>query len=92
MSEWKDITSYNRDDKERKPTSYRLALGRLHVTVTSGHIYYKGRWVMHCAPFYDTHVLDVTTKEEAQRKALELVRIKIAEVNADLLKALEQVA
>lgn len=90
MSEWKDITSYSRGDREREPTSYRLALGRLHVTVTSGHIYYKGRWVMHCAPFYDTYPLEgVDTLEDAKTRALALVSVEIDKIVA-ALKAAQQ--
>lgn len=33
MPQWKDATSYSRDDKERKPTIWSLQLGKLRVSV-----------------------------------------------------------
>jgi hypothetical protein len=76
---WKDTTSYSRD-AERIPTTWSLDRGGLHITVTSGHIAYRGTgmWVMHCRPWFDTHQLPgVKTAEEAQEAALALVRQKV---------------
>lgn len=81
--EWKDTTSYSRGG-ERVPTCWTARAGRLRITVTTGHIYYLGKWVMHCAPFYKTHELGVETKEKAQAKAVELVRVEVDAIVADL--------
>ena len=81
--EWKDTTSYSRG-KERIPICWSAKIGRLRVSVLSSHIYYPGQWVMHCKPFYDTHKLDVETKEQAQAKALQLVKKEIDAIAADL--------
>lgn len=56
MPEWKDTTSYSRD-KERKPTCWTADYGdNLRITVTCGHVRYRGTWVMHC------HSLRIDTK------------------------------
>lgn len=81
--EWKDTSSYSRGG-ENVPHCWTAKAGRLRITVTNGHIYYPGKWVMHCAPFFDTHKLDVDTKEEAQAKAVELVRAEIDVIINDL--------
>ena len=77
---WKDTTSYSRNDKTRQPTTYAARAGDLHITVTCGHIYYRGVWIMHCEPFYREHILGVDTLEQAQAKAIELIRVKIDKV------------
>lgn len=84
MSEWKDTTSYSRD-KERIPTTWSLDLGEgLHVTVTCGHIYFKGEWIAHCEPFFSKHQLHVDSKEQAQSKALKMVRQRLDRVMSAL--------
>lgn len=47
---WVDSTSYSRDDKERVPNTWTLTLPetKLRITVTKGHVYSPGKWVMHC--------------------------------------------
>jgi len=77
--QWKDTTSYSQG-KEQIPTTWSLDCGGLYITVTSGHIAYRGTgaWVMHCDPWYRTHELKgVTTAEQAQETALKLVRAKV---------------
>jgi len=76
--EWKDTTNYSRDDKERIPTAFAATLGDLRIVVTSGHIYYRGQWIMHCFKVgVDTLPLNVVSLEEAKNKALEIVKSKI---------------
>lgn len=75
---WKDTTSYSRDNKERKPTTWTTEIGGLRITVTSGHIYYPDKWVMHCFECgMDTVPLDAVSAETAQRMAVERVREKV---------------
>lgn len=83
-AEWRDATSYSRDDKERKPTAFALKFGGIRLSVTSGHIYYRGKWVMHCEPFYNTYPLAGTTEAEAKSQAVALVQIKIEEAAKEL--------
>ena len=76
MAEWKDVTSYSRDDKERKPTSWRIDYGDgLSVSITCGHIYHRGQWVMHChALGIDTKLMPSKSADEAKVDAYGYVR------------------
>lgn len=80
---WKDTTSYSRG-KERIPTIWTIKLGKLKLSVMNSHIYYPGEWVMTCEPFFITKELNVSTKEEAQAKALELIKEEVKNILDDL--------
>lgn len=73
MLTWKDTTSYSRD-RERIPTTWTAQIPHFRITVTCGHIYYQGKWIMHCEPFFRERELDVASKEEAQAKAIAMVK------------------
>lgn len=84
--QWKDATSYSRDGP-RIATAWALKpCADLRISVTCGHIYYPGKWVMHCEPWFDTHPLgdDIVHASQAQEKALALVREKVAKIAAAL--------
>ncbi len=86
---WEDITSYSRDDRERIPSTWELRLTReVRIVVTRGHIYDRENWVMHCAPWFDTHSLKlpstVDNRDEAMARATALVRDKFAALAAAL--------
>lgn len=88
-AEWCDITSYSRD-RPRVPTSFVLKIGGLRLSVTSSHIYYPGKWVMHCQPFFDTYLLAGKTEAEAKCQAFALVQVQIGSVSkaiADYIEA-----
>lgn len=87
MNKWKDVTTYSRSDKERKPSAWALKIGKLRITVVRNHIYFRGQWVMHCSPFYNTHPLNVETKEQAQEKAMSLVIDEINKINVAIEQA-----
>ena len=82
---WKDCTTYSRNDKERKPTTFEISHGGLRICVTNGHIHYRGQWVMHCyALGIDTLPIPTgLTKEQAQNEALCIVGKKLAALEAD---------
>ena len=88
---WEDATSYSRDEpySNRKPRAWRMALTR-HFSIWVGHehIHYRGLWIAHCTPFFESRDLkmpaDQFTAEQAQAKALELVRAEVAKINAAL--------
>ena len=79
---WNDVSSYSRDDKERKPTTFESKYGALRIVVTCGHIHYQPQWVMHCyALAIDTCALKKdSTKEEAQAEALDIVDERLTEL------------
>ncbi len=85
---WKDATSYSRDD-DRTPTAGRLSLSRdVVITIVSKHLYYPDEWVFHCRPWFDTFPLKLPgtpeNRDEAQARAIALVREKISEIAAIL--------
>lgn len=74
---WQDISTYSRGDTVRKPTTWQTHAGFLRIVVTSGHIHYPGRWVMHCHKLgidSDPFPESVTTAEQAQRAAVKAVQ------------------
>ncbi len=75
---WKDVTSYGRDDKERKPTTFEAKAGALRIVVTC----YRPKWVMHCyALAIDTHPLDKSAnQEQAEAEALQIVSERLADL------------
>lgn len=81
---WKDATSYSRDDKERKPTTFEARSGALRIVVTCGHMDYRPKWVMHCYVLgIDTLPLEKSeTKEQAQAEAVEIVFKRLANLTA----------
>lgn len=83
MSDWKDITSYSRGDKDRTPTTWALQLGGgLRITVTKGHIYYQGIWVMHCEAVnihaLELGIADAMPLEQAQQAAIDRVWVRLS--------------
>jgi len=85
--EWKDQTSYSRGEKERVPSVWVMQLTReVRISVVRSHIYNPENWVMHCAPWFDTHSLNlpstVENRDEAMSRAIALVREKITEAAA----------
>lgn len=85
---WKDVTSYSRDDKERKPTTFEAKEGALRIVITCGHIHYRPQWVMHChALSIDTYPLKKgATKEQAEDESLALVHERLEDLAKCLAK------
>lgn len=83
---WKDITSYSQGDKERKPTSFEAVSGELRIYITSGHISYRGEWIMHCnAVGIDTlHMKTCKTQDDAEKRAIHNVRLKLERLTDSL--------
>lgn len=84
--QWKDQTSYSRDDKERIPSVWVLRLTRdIRILVVRNHRYSPDSWVVHCNPWFDTHSLDlpptVENRDEAMARAMSNVRAKIEELS-----------
>lgn len=82
MMEWKDTTSYSRGG-DRSPQTYTARVGKLRLVVTR-HRDYPGRWVADCPPFMRLHVLRSGTADEAKREALDILKIHIEDILADV--------
>lgn len=52
----------------------------------SNHTHYRGQWVAHARPFFDTKLLNAVTKEEVQKEALDMFAAEI-EATSDGLSA-----
>lgn len=84
--EWKDITSYSRDDKERKPTGFGIEEGPLRISITCGHIYHRPNWVMHCRELgLDAHRLHAPAGIEGLEAAKEIA-LTVAKTKLEVLK------
>jgi hypothetical protein len=76
---WKDSTSYSQGQKDRKPTAHTIRTEGLTITVTKGHIYYPGVWIMHCHQVGMKEIeLGTETEEESKIEAVRLVKSKLA--------------
>jgi hypothetical protein len=85
--EWKDVTSFSRDQTDRTPTAFEVSLEDLRITITSAHRDYPGTWVMHChALQIDTQVLKATTLNEAKRAAVQVVKDTLNKLLVDVKK------
>lgn len=84
--QWQDTTGYSRGKPRIANTWSVDPCNGLRITVTCGHIYPQDKWVMHCAPWFDTYPLGdaIVHASQAQERALELVREKITKLAASL--------
>lgn len=94
LTQWRDCTSYSRDDKERVPTTYEITHGYLRIVITCGHIRYRPNWVLHCfAVGIDTKLMTtgdrrITTTidnlDDVKARAIEIVEARIKKINIDI--------
>ena len=86
---WKDITTYRQGDKERIPSWWRADLKTINLQVGNRHIYVEeGKWIMNCEKFgFDIHILEADNEEDAKKEAVELVKVRIREICAELDEA-----
>ena len=77
--EWVDCTTYNRDDKERNPTSWELKTRYLRLVIVSNHRDYPDFWIMHCynigVTAHNLLIRSSEPKEIAQEKAIRIAKI-----------------
>lgn len=81
--EWKDTTSYGKYRQHKDPKTWKIASGMLSITITKGHIYHPNDWVLHCQLLGMKEVTvckNDVEKEDAQRKALEIVRQRLQSI------------
>lgn len=71
---WKDASSYSRGDKNKVPNIWVLMVGPLKISVVYNHIYYPDQWTFSCSPFFEHEELGNISAQEAQDKAIQLVR------------------
>lgn len=82
---WEDTTGYSRD-KERVPTTWTAKVAGLKITVTCGHIYYRGQWVLRCDPWFELTPLKLnegSNAADAQAAAVRLIGERIDTLHHD---------
>lgn len=90
IGDWKDVTSYSRDDTERKPETYQISHGDLRIVITCGHIYHRPDWVMHCRQLgIDTKALKAKTTQDAKAEAVRIVGATIKVLHSSYEKIYE---
>jgi len=79
--EWKDETTYSRDNKERIPSVWGIRFKGFRVAVVNKHRLAPNKWVMHCFALgidtLDLGVESIQPKEIAQDKAIKHVKTKL---------------
>jgi len=85
---WKDVTTYSRDDKDKCPHWWRAEIDHFHLSVGDRHIYYpKGdTWLLNCSPWYNAYPLKAKSFEDAKAEAISLVKERIKKI-LDALEA-----
>lgn len=71
---YKDITSYSRDDRERKPRILENSVNDIIFKIHK-HIYFEDEWLLSCAELgIDKKQLDTYEMEEAKVRGIMLMR------------------
>jgi hypothetical protein len=70
-AQWKDVSTYSRSDKERKPWAWEIRLGVWRLVVVYNHRDYPGQYIYYIPSVIGDTLLPVAhTEEEAKRHAL----------------------
>ena len=89
--EWKDATSYSRNDRERVPRTFDVTAGPVRLVVTCGHIACPGEWVMHGYGLnIDTEPLGLDAAEPAGKAMEEAERVALIKATR-LLRAVQAI-
>lgn len=83
--EWKDITSYSQNSKNRLPRCFETKIGKFRLVVVWNHIDTPNTWsfsLYGILEHVDLDINDYSKKEEVFEKALQ----KVKEYLSDLIK------
>lgn len=73
--EFKDTTSYSRDEKDRTPRTWQAHIGKFSITVTRHINYDPDVWIAMTSPdILDKKVLKSKDIEDAKKEAIDLFR------------------
>lgn len=81
MKNWEDSTTYSQGQTEKVQNSWLYHNGIMKIKVLNKHLDYPGEWVIYC-PFlcagsFPLRIASNSTPEQAQKKAIELVRDRL---------------
>jgi len=84
--EWKDITTYSQGDTENIPRWWKAKIKPLGLKVGHYHIDYRDgkTWIMHCKPWFDTHILKAKNLEDAKKESIQLVKTFLDNIQEQL--------
>lgn len=75
---WKDVSSFSRNDKERKPYAFNTFVGEMYISIVFNHIYYPECWIVNC---YDLNIKDTLLSsknlEGAKVESVNLVKNRL---------------
>jgi hypothetical protein len=82
-AKWEDATSYSRGQRGKKqPNAFELNLKELRIYITSGHVHYRGTWIMKCQMLDLERILEnCSTATEAAEHSVKVVKDKIKRLN-----------
>lgn len=85
MTQWKDITSYSRDEKDRVPSVWQFSAIKFpRIVIVRNHRYLPDEWVVTCSPWFEAHGLGlpsvIENRDEAKARAIKLVKSTIKEM------------
>ena len=88
--EWKDITTYSKNDEERVPSVWNISIGGMRVCVHRHIGYAKDDWLLstYFPGFFDRKLLQSKDIEKAKYEALMLVRDRANEISGSVTVAL----
>jgi hypothetical protein len=85
---WKDTTSYSRDDKDKVPSCWTTETRKIRISVLNGHRFYPGQWVMHC---YDLNIreriignMTDMNEDDAKSKSIDIARKELSAMMSEL--------
>lgn len=85
MAEWKDTSSYSRDDKIRIPSCFELSISSLGIRVHRHIDYPKHVWLLTCHEIsINRYQLKSSESGNAQKEALEIVKRKAQQMILDI--------
>jgi hypothetical protein len=79
--EWRDISSFSREDKDRTPRAFELRTESMRVAVHR-HMYYPGRWMLSVYGTLEVQMrpLEAEDIEDAKAEALAYVRRRLGDL------------
>ena len=79
-SEWEEVTTFSRGDKERIPRIWELNADKLTITVHRHIHYLEDQWLLTCRPFYDCFELQCEDIDDAKFEALNIMLCELRHV------------
>lgn len=84
---WKDITTYSQNDKERIPRIWHINVGPFRVSVHRHRHYEPDQWLLSTVPaLFDCELLSSGDLEEAKCQALAKLQVACQETIDEIIE------